>query len=63
MNKEQFGKDLKQLRKRMGITQEDVGKLMDVDPLTISRWERGTRKPMPVHLRKIERIKKKNGIK
>ena len=61
MDKINFGKQLKELRKKMGLKQEDFARLMDVDPLTISRWERGERKPMPVHLRKIERIKKKAG--
>ena len=61
MDKINFGKQLKELRKKMGLKQDDVARLMDVDPLTISRWERGERKPMPVHLRKIERIKKKAG--
>ena len=63
MDKLKFGKDLKKLRKRMGIRQEDLAKMLDVDPLTISRWERGERRPMPVHLRKLERIKKKAGVK
>ena len=59
MDKIEFGEELKKLRKKMGIRQEDFAKMLDVDPLTISRWERGERRPMPVHLRKIERIKRK----
>lgn len=37
--------DLKEARKRKGLTQEQVAELIGVSPITISRWEQGKVKP------------------
>lgn len=55
-----FAKEaIKKLRKATGLTQVDFAKLLDVDSVTISRWERGETKPMPVHKRKLNRLSRK----
>lgn len=37
------GKELKQLRKKMGITQVELGKRLGVAGNSVARWEQGTR--------------------
>ena len=55
-----YDKDaIKKLRKLLGLSQVDFARILHVDPITISRWERGERKPMPVHRRKLQRLNKK----
>lgn len=34
------GEDVKALRARMGITQAELALLLDVHPMTVSKWER-----------------------
>lgn len=36
---------VKEWRKKRGLTQETLGQRMGVEGITVSRWERGTRKP------------------
>lgn len=36
-----FGKRIKELRKRQGLTQEKLSEIMEVDPKTINRLENG----------------------
>lgn len=50
---------IKKLRKALRVTQVDFARILDVDPITISRWERGETKPLPVHKRKLMRLQKK----
>jgi transcriptional regulator with XRE-family HTH domain len=33
--------EIKPLRLRLGLTQQELATALDVDPMTISRWERG----------------------
>jgi transcriptional regulator with XRE-family HTH domain len=47
MNKELFSKRLAELRKHSELTQETLGKLMEVSAHTISQWENG--KSFPKH--------------
>jgi len=52
---------LKQWRKRTGYSQSELAKVLDVIPLTVSRWERGVREiPSFLHLA-LECIEKKGG--
>ena len=41
MNQKKIGSFLKELRKEMGITQEEFAEKLDVSSRTISRWETG----------------------
>jgi tetratricopeptide (TPR) repeat protein/transcriptional regulator with XRE-family HTH domain len=38
---------LAQRRKALGLTQEALASLLDVEPSTVARWERGETKPLP----------------
>jgi transcriptional regulator with XRE-family HTH domain len=46
---------IKAWRRARGKTQEDVALMLDVEPMTISRWERGESVPRPKTLRIIKR--------
>ena len=43
---------LKDLRRRVGLTQIELGKKLNVDHAAVSNWERGVNKP----LRKYHRL-------
>jgi transcriptional regulator with XRE-family HTH domain len=44
-----FGEKIKAYREIRGVSQKQMAKLLDIDPSTLARWERGEGKP-PVHL-------------
>lgn len=48
-----LGKRIKELRKAKGLTQENLAELIDVEPVTISRIERGVRFPQKENLELI----------
>jgi transcriptional regulator with XRE-family HTH domain len=39
------GADVKEWREARGLTQRRLAVLLDVDPITVYRWERGERQP------------------
>jgi len=41
----EFAKRLKFIRKQLGITRKELGKITGIDPSLISRYERGERTP------------------
>jgi transcriptional regulator with XRE-family HTH domain len=43
------GKELKQKREALGMTQMELARVLGVDVSTVSRWERGIRS-IPAHL-------------
>lgn len=45
---------LREIRKPSGLTQKELGELLEVDPRTISTWELGTRTPPPAKMQQIE---------
>lgn len=45
------------LREALGFTQQEFGKAIGVDKMTISRWERGERRPGVESLQKIEAVR------
>jgi transcriptional regulator with XRE-family HTH domain len=45
------------LRKRLGKTQAQLAEMLAVDPVTISRWEIGQRRPRPVYIRELKRLR------
>jgi len=49
------------LRKHLGLTQKELAGRLKVDSITISRWERGTQRPLQSVIRRIERLIKKGG--
>ncbi|MBI1851047.1 MAG: helix-turn-helix domain-containing protein [Planctomycetes bacterium] len=46
------------LRDALALTQKEMGELIGVNKLTISRWERGTLRPSPESIRALERLRK-----
>jgi DNA-binding transcriptional regulator YiaG len=54
------------LREALGMTQEQLGKAIGRDKLTVSRWERGTLRPNPEALARLDalaRKRKRSGIR
>jgi len=51
-----FGERLKKARQRKGLTQAQLGKLLNVSDATINRYEREQRKPDPEMLRKLAEV-------
>lgn len=51
-----FAFNLKHIRQEKGLTQEQLGKLMDKDYSTIGKWENGTRSPIMEDLLKLSDI-------
>ena len=44
--------EIRQYRGRLGLTQAELATMLGVDPVSVSRWERGVRvPPMPTVLR------------
>lgn len=41
-------------RRNLGVTQAQLAQLLNVHPLTVSRWERGTLDPNPWHVGMLE---------
>jgi transcriptional regulator with XRE-family HTH domain len=41
MTDQEIGQKLKEYRESNGLTQEDLGRKLDIPTITISRWERG----------------------
>ena len=37
--------DVKTWREQHGLTQRELANLLDLDPQTVSRWERGVKQP------------------
>ena len=50
------GEQLKAARHQSGLTQESVAGLLGVDPGTLSRWERGTRRPSQALLDRFQAL-------
>lgn len=48
-----LGERLRRAREAKGLTQEQLGKLLNVTDATINRYEKGTRQPAPAMLRRL----------
>lgn len=48
-----LGKNIKSMRRKRGLTQEELGKRIGVEKSAVSRWENGDRKPKIDHLNNI----------
>lgn len=51
-----FAFNLKHIRQEKGLTQEQLGKMMNKDYSTIGKWENGTRSPIMEDLLKLSDI-------
>jgi len=52
--------DIKKLRKRFGLTQEEMAHKLGVERITIIRWEAGTSKPSQLAQRQIDRLERRS---
>jgi len=50
---------IKELRLKLDLSQEQFAAKLGVSATTLSRWERGTHKPLPTFERKLSRLSKK----
>ncbi len=48
-----LGKNIKNMRRKRGLTQEELGKKIGVEKSAVSRWESGERKPSIDHINNI----------
>jgi len=51
--------DIKELRRKLIMDQQEFADTMAVHRETVSKWERGVQRPKPVHLRRMARLSKK----
>ena len=52
-------KDIKNLRKTLGLTQKELAARVKVDAITVSRWERGEQRPSSQAARQLARLSKR----
>ncbi len=50
------GKEIKELRKRLGWTQEKMAEKLDVAVSTVNRWEKNRARPSRLALRQLDRL-------
>lgn len=48
------------LREALGLTQEQLGKKLGVDKMTVSRWERGTVRPSAESLAALDKLRRQS---
>jgi transcriptional regulator with XRE-family HTH domain len=51
-----IGIKLKELREEFNLSQEEWGKLLQVTPNTVARWERGELEPKGAHRKKADQM-------
>jgi len=57
-----FSEDIKKIRRKAFMTQEDFAKEIGVSCITVTRWETGKAKPNLKTMKMIDQYCKKNGI-
>ena len=53
--------EIKELRKRLNMTQQELANAVGVDRVTIARWEAGQKKPSNLARRQLARLAKRKG--
>lgn len=51
------GKDIKELRARLGWTQRRLGEYIGATHVSVYKWEKGLSKPIPVFVSKLEELR------
>ena len=51
-----MAKTIRQLRDEAVLTQFELAGMIGVRPETVSLWERGERRPRPLHIRKLAEV-------
>ena len=54
---------IRKLRLSLMLDQQEFAKVMSVGKDTVSRWERGLQRPKAVHLRRMDRLARKQVAK
>jgi len=49
-------KTIKELRHKLGLSQEGLARKLGVSVITVRRWEKGSFKPSPLALLRIEEL-------
>jgi DNA-binding transcriptional regulator YiaG len=49
---------IKELRRKLGLSQEGLARKLGVSVITVRRWEKGTFKPSPLALLRIKELTK-----
>lgn len=57
------GQEVKELRKKRGLTQQELADIIGVDRVTVARWEIGEKKPSNLAKRQLSRLAKKVNTK
>jgi DNA-binding transcriptional regulator YiaG len=47
---------IKELRHKLGLSQEGLARRLGVSVITVRRWEKGSYKPSPLALQRIEEL-------
>jgi DNA-binding transcriptional regulator YiaG len=55
--------EIKKIRERLGLTQEQFAPLVHVDRVTVARWETGASKPRGVYVAFLNELEKQKGQK
>jgi DNA-binding XRE family transcriptional regulator len=55
-------KELKRIRKRLGLTQVELAKKIGASEVSVIRWENDKCKPMAFYERQILELAKKRGV-
>ncbi len=58
MDYNNFGKYIAYLRKKIGLTQEQLGEMLGISGKSVSKWERGITFPSVFLLKKLSKIMK-----
>jgi putative transcriptional regulator len=53
---------LKEIRRQLGMTQEQLAHQIGVSFTSVNQWERGRRRPIPMAIEKIKTLAKKANI-
>jgi DNA-binding transcriptional regulator YiaG len=56
------GRQIKNLRKDVGLTQEQFARRLGVSFSTVNRWENDKGKPSPLAMEKVKRVAGKEGL-
>lgn len=62
-NEERLAKMIKDLRAKLGLTQEQFAAKVGVTFSTVNRWENGRGKPSPLAMRRIKELRVSQGGK
>ena len=59
---ERLSEKLKELRKKKGLTQEDMARKINVSLSTVQRWEKKGGEPTRLARRELQRLFRREGI-